>query len=265
VGLPKWQASRPRCQIGSPQNGGLQSDIVYYNSGMNIFTPGWQNSKTAKSDAIGSWATIIQHFAPAKLSGHEVCASRSDGCTLGCLNTAGKGAFSTVKQARVNRTLLFFNDRLVYKKQAIKEVELHCRRCEKLGVKPCARLNGTSDLIWEKLFPELFGLFPNVQFYDYTKHVKRCTGHWSLPQNYHLTFSRSENNQANVDKVLTAGLHNVAVVFGPHIPDNWLGLNVYNGDNHDLRFTDPKAPIVGLKAKGKARRDNTGFVVRVGG
>lgn len=228
---------------------------------MNLFTQGWQNTKTAKSDAIGIYSTIIQHFAPAKLSGHEVCSSRSTGCTLGCLNTAGRGVYNNIQKARQNRTLLFFNDRAEYKRSVIKEIESHCRRCEKHNLRPCVRPNGTSDLIWEKLFPEMFTLFPHVQFYDYTKHVKRCTGHWELPPNYYLTFSRSESNHKNVDKVLTAGLHNVAVVFDK-IPETYLGLNVYNGDSHDLRFTDPKAPIVGLIAKGRAKKDDTGFVIR---
>jgi hypothetical protein len=229
---------------------------------MKLFTQGWQNTKTAKSEAIGIYSTVIMHLAPAKLSGHEVCSSRSPGCTIGCLNTSAKGAFSTVKEARKNRTLLFFNDRVVFKNLFIKELTAHCRRCDKLGKIPCCRPNGTSDLIWEQIFPEVFTMFPNVQFYDYTKHVKRCTNGWAIPSNYHLTFSRSEKNDKNVDKVLTAGLHNVAVVFDK-VPDTYMGLNVYNGDNHDLRFTDPMGPIIGLIAKGKAKRDDTGFVVRV--
>jgi hypothetical protein len=53
---------------------------------------------------------------------------------------------------------------------------------------------------------------------------------------------------------------NVAAVFHK-VPETYLGRTVINGDETDLRFLDPKGVIVGLKAKGKAKKDTTGFVV----
>lgn len=227
-----------------------------------LFTKGWQNTKTAKSEALFNYLSLILHLAPARLSGFEVCSSRSPGCTNSCLNLSGKGYFPAVQKARSDKTLFFFNDRIGFQKQVIKEIIAFSKKCDKLGKLPSIRMNGTSDIIWEHIFPELFTLFPNIQFYDYTKHVKRCTGNWSLPNNYHLTFSRSENNQNNVNKVLMTGKHNVVMVFDK-VPESYNGFNVYDADIHDLRFLDPKSPrIGGLKAKGKAKKDTTGFVIR---
>ena len=106
--------------------------------------------------------------------------------------------------------------------------------------------------------------FDNVQFYDYTKSVKRARQHASgqMPSNYHLTFSRSENTPDDLVIELVQSGQNVAVVFD-EVPDTWLGLPVINGDEHDLRFIDPVGVIVGLVAKGQAKKDTAGFVVRL--
>lgn len=226
---------------------------------MALFTKGMANPKIAK----GEWtvySTMIMHLAPARLSGFEVCASRSPGCTIACLNTAGRGRMSPIQTARVNRTQLFFNDRVGFLKQLYKELTTFVRACDRKNKRPAIRLNGTSDLIWEQLTPKLFDDFSMVQFYDYTKHVKRCLPNWSLPSNYHLTFSRSEQNQEKAKQVLLGGRHNVAVVF-KSLPETWNGYSVYNADDSDLRFLDPPAPAIGgLIAKGKAKQDKTGFV-----
>jgi hypothetical protein len=110
----------------------------------------------------------------------------------------------------------------------------------------------------------IFDMFPHVQFVDYTKSVKRALAHarGELPPNYHLTFSRSETNEADCLKVLEAG-GNVAVVFADGKPMRWHGYPVIDGDKHDLRHLDPRGVVVGLAPKGvKARRDTSGFVVR---
>jgi hypothetical protein len=125
---------------------------------------------------------------------------------------------------------------------------------------PAFRLNGTSDIRWETVpvngATNLMSLFPNVQFYDYTKHENRR----NLPANYHLTVSRSETNEANV----FALPYNVAVVFNSKtLPAEYNGRPVVNGDDTDLRFLDPTGVVVGLTAKGKAKKDPTGFTVRV--
>ena len=110
--------------------------------------------------------------------------------------------------------------------------------------------------------------FPNVQFYDYTKHFNRMIKYLrgELPANYHLTFSRYEANDFQTTQVLKAG-GNVAVVFRNKLPATYKGFKVIDGDLHDLRFLDKKNVVVGLKEKltlnnkGKLDRDNSGFVV----
>jgi hypothetical protein len=128
------------------------------------------------------------------------------------------------------------------------------------------RLNGTSDIAWERVDPDLFQLFSGVQFYDYTKSPQRMRNYLTglLPENYHLTFSRTESNEPECSKVLARG-GNVAVCFAtlPPLGIEYLGAPVVNGDAHDLRFQDRSGVVVGLTAKGRAKHDRTGFTVRV--
>jgi hypothetical protein len=138
-----------------------------------------------------------------------------------------------------------------------KDIEKLKRRAEKLGLKPCLRLNGTSDI--PKLALKVARDFPELQTYDYTKIFKTLTA--DLPTNYHLTFSRTENNAGEWIEAMEKGF-NVAVVFEKELPTKWFDREVINGDVHDLRFLDKQGAIVGLTAKGKAKKDRTGFVVR---
>jgi hypothetical protein len=135
------------------------------------------------------------------------------------------------------------------------------RLCKENGKIGAVRMNGTSDIAWTEEWPELFGLFPNIQFYDYTKDPARVGV--ILPLNYHLTFSRSEDNDDDVDRIMDDGFANVAVVFDKELPEYYNGYSVISGENDDERFLDPDGCIVGLIAKGKARRDRSGFVVKV--
>ena len=134
-------------------------------------------------------------------------------------------------------------------------------RARRLGVPLVCRLNVVSDVPFERECPELFTRFPDVQFMDYTKDIRRVLNpEW--PRNYHLTFSRSERNENECRRVLEAG-GNVSVVFRkPPFPRTFWGYPVVDGDRNDLRFLDPSPCIVGLKAKGKgAREDSSGFVL----
>lgn len=228
---------------------------------MPLLTLGKSNAKLAKSDKAGKgYATIALHLAPAKLSGYQVCSSSTAGCRAACLNTAGHGAFSTVQNARIERTQLLFKNRRQFEDTFIMELDKFVKKCVKNKVKPCCRLNCTSDIIWEKVWPELFAYFPQVQFYDYTKHYKRMLG--VLPSNYYLTFSRNEKNEQSAIDVLNDG-RNIAVVFYPTLPKKWNGFKVYNGDTHDLRFLDHPGQVCGLIAKGKGKKDTSEFVVRI--
>jgi hypothetical protein len=219
------------------------------------------DAKTSKGSKYG-YVTGILYLAPANESGWEVCPSRSQGCTQACLFTAGRGAFQNVKNARIRKTQLLFKNRVEFMSLLRQDIAKLVTEAESKGMKPCARLNGTSDLGWEGLAKDIMQEFPNVQFYDYTKVLNRmqrfCEG--KFPKNYHLTFSRSESNWEDCRKVLSMG-GNVAAVFSKILPNSYEGYFVVDGDLSDLRFLDGKNVIVGLKAKGKAKGDSSGFVI----
>ena len=231
------------------------------------------NAKTVKGQKRG-YLTGVLYLAPSDLSGRNVCPMASPGCIAACLNTAGHGAFNNVQQARINKTRALFEDRDAFLAQLHKEIGALIRKAARDGLTPTVRLNGTSDLPWEayKLDGKsLFEHFPDVQFYDYTKIPKRAKL-WAagkMPANYHLTFSRSEINDADARACLKAGA-NVAVVFRPKLPATFGNAPVIDGDADDLRFMPQgmetiahRGVVVGLKAKGRARKENSGFVVDV--
>jgi hypothetical protein len=219
------------------------------------------NYKTRKGEKYG-WKTYGIHLAPYNLSGKNVCSSASAGCSAACLNTAGRGSMHSVQDARVKKTRRFFEDRDGFLSQLYKEIKSSVKSATKKELKSCFRLNLTSDILWERLVVEKF---PQVQFYDYTKHLKRFMRYveGKLPSNYHLTFSRDETTPDTLVKSLCASGGNVAVVFRKKLPKTWLGIEVIDGDDSDLRFEDDIGKIVGLVEKGKAKDDDTGFVVEI--
>lgn len=220
------------------------------------------NYKTTKGEKLGVLTGIL-YLAPAKISGYEVCPKRSEGCTAACLYTAGMGAFSNVQQARIDKTKMFFGDRDSFLDQLRKDIKALVKKATKLNMTPAIRLNGTSDIEWTRF--TLMSEFPDVQFYDYTKVYNRLEK--QIPTNYHLTFSKNEVNEAECVGALKLGV-NVAVVFstkkGEALPETWNGFPVYDGDDTDLRFMDPKGGyVIGLRAKGRAKKDVSGFVVKL--
>jgi hypothetical protein len=223
---------------------------------MKLLTVG--NTKTVKGEALG-FLTFIMHLAPSTLSGYNTCPMASAGCAAACLNTAGRGRFTATQEARIRKTHWFFNDRASFMAHLVKDIKAAIRKAERVGMTPVFRLNGTSDIRWETVrvdgFNNIMEMFPTVQFYDYTKLSNRR----NIPANYHLTFSRSESNDAYVKVALDRGM-NVAVVFD-NLPNTYMGRMVIDGTETDLRFLDPTNVIVGLLAKGKAKKDTTGFTV----
>lgn len=234
-----------------------------------LLTVGNSNPKMGKGEKLAYYSAVL-HFAPHKRSGRNVCPAASKGCIAGCLNTAGHGGMfrlgedtNVVQEARLRRTLYFFNDRDAFMAELVSDMRYVLRRAAKLGMTPVFRLNGTSDIRWENEtvtidgveYPNLMTAFPTVQFMDYTKLANRR----GLPSNYHLTFSLSETNDDKARAALERGL-NVAVIFRGSLPKTFMGRPVINGDVHDLRFLDPKGCIVGLSPKGRARKDTSGFV-----
>ena len=230
------------------------------------------NQKILKGEKLG-YITKGIHLAPANLSGYEVCQWRSKGCTASCLNTAGRGQMNSIQVSRINKTKLFFERKSEFLSKLAKEISSSIKSAVKKEMEAVFRLNLTSDLMWEdiQLFKgtNLFQHFPETQFYDYTKSFKRMAsfldkpfikGEAKFPSNYHLTFSRSENNDKKCEMVLAMS-GNVAVVFRNQLPKTWKGFEVVNGDDTDLRFLDKKGVVVGLIEKGMAKKDETGFVV----
>jgi len=230
------------------------------------------NPKTVKGQKQG-YLTGILYLAPYTISGVNLCPNAELAeCFNACLYTAGRGAFTSIQQARINKTKFFNNDQQGFMVQLVKDISALERKAKRLGLTPVVRLNGTSDIRWENIRFDytfindkvrsvtVFELFPEIQFYDYTKLANRK----DLPRNYDLTFSYSgvKRFYTQVLKALSHGLR-IAVVFRKQsdIPSKFLDITVVNGDDSDLRFLDPKKSVIALYAKGKAKKDQSGFVV----
>jgi len=230
------------------------------------------NAKTVKGEQLG-FLTGILYLAPSDISGFQVCPmAKIAQCEKACLYTAGRGAFTSIQNARIAKTQYFFNDRQDFMLNLVKDIEKGIKQASKAGLTLLIRLNGTSDIKWENIHFDyefmhgkirsitIFDLFPEIQFYDYTKIPNRS----DIPKNYDLTFSYSGviEYQKYAKKAISNNMR-IATVFRSvkHIPDNFLGLPVVSGDNSDIRHLDPKGHIVALYAKGKAKTDKSGFVI----
>jgi hypothetical protein len=232
-----------------------------YKKVKNLLSPGATNTKTAKNDL----ETYILYMAPAdQVKGFNVCPFASDGCKSSCLYSAGRGKFSNVQESRMNKTKFWGYDRANFYIQLANELLTIHDKAIKKDIKIAIRLNGTSDIDHLNLLERYSGInfldnfYNNLLFYDYTKnynHVKKYLG-----SNYKITFSRSETNELDAYRILKDG-GNVAVVFASELPETWNGYKVINGDLTDLRYFDPANVVVGLKAKGDAKKDVSGFVV----
>ena len=216
--------------------------------------------KMSKSKKFKHLSEIL-HLAPSNIGGVNICPNSSPECIKLCLNTSGRGQMNVVQKSRLNKKYYFLADRLKFLNHLDKEIKLSYARAKRKGFKYTVRLNGTSDLPFERYKLEngknLMDNNPNVQFIDYTKITNRLLQ--KLPKNYSLTYSQAENNLEDIKKVLRTK-YNIASVFRKKLPKKWLGRKVINGDKHDLRHLDPKKVVVGLIAKGKAKKDFNGFV-----
>ncbi len=223
----------------------------------NLLTAG-TNAKLVKDNGDEYIVAGLSLMPADKVAGINVCAMADcAGCKQGCLESAGRGAFSNVKQARTRKTEFYRDDRQGFIATVEGDISAFKRKCELLGVKPAIRLNVLSDINYMKVIEK----FPDVQFYDYTKNLK-----WAfkdVPPNYHLTFSYSgvDKYKPLADKVIKETSHNVAVVFRKELPATFMGRKVIDGDVNDFRFDDEQGVVVGLKAKGKAKKDVSGFVI----
>ena len=229
------------------------------------------NPKVAKNGKLGV-LTAPMHLAPASVSGYSVCPMATKGCKAACLHTAGNPAYMKAKhKARVARTRHFFTERASFMARLVAEIAKHEKAAARVNMACGVRLNATSDIRWEsvpcerdgKRFANIMLAFPDIQFYDYTK----LTNRKGVPANYHLTFSLAENNDKAARLASDAGL-NVAVAFhvtrNHPLPASYVidgkALPVLDGDLHDYRPSDASGHIVGLRAKGRAIKEKSGFV-----
>ena len=221
------------------------------------------NAKTIKGDG-SEYMTAIRYLKPFKTmfkgKVHNLCAmAETAKCHEGCLFTAGRGAMNVVQQGRERKTMWLLSDPVGFYDALNKDIETFIRRQLKNGITPCIRLGGTDD---KGDGIKLAEHHPDAQFYDYTKVIKRA--YQDLPDNYHITLSYSEADMKYADEVVMAVVKtgvNMAVVFRDKLPDTFRGLQVIDGDKDDLRFLDPKGVVVGLIAKGRAKKDTSGFVI----
>ena len=247
------------------------------------------DAKTTKGNDV--YETAIMYLAPADtVAGINVCPmAELAGCKAACLYSAGRGRMSNVQKGRIGKTLRYQRDRAAFMAELVKDLERFVRYCERRGVKPAVRLNGTSDIQWEvghevyRTCPHsspvagkprvvgyrsIFEAFPEVQFYDYTKIAKRVRR--EVPENYTLVLSYSEASGVYAETIAHTAAEtgaNVAVVFrdkatrDAYMATGYQWREVIDGDQTDLRFLDPKGVVVGLYAKGSAKQDQTGFVI----
>ena len=236
-----------------------------------------ENPKAAKSVKYG-WLNAIHYMAPFNIAGvGNLCPWASDGCKAACLgyhsgqasmvaDSANTDNKNSVRQSRDDKAVSFMKDRQNYLAALSKQINKAAKEAEREGLRLCVRLNGSTDIDWAGIRmsdgQSLIAKHADCQFTEYTKSVKRALAHarGELPVNLYITFSRSETNEAQCLDVLKAG-GNVAVVFRKALPETWNGYRVIDGDKHDLRHLDPKGVVVGLVAKGSARKDQSGFVV----
>lgn len=219
------------------------------------------NAKTKKGDSAEK-LTSIMYLTPSDISGYDVCPYASKGCRQVCLYTSGRGAMGSVQKARLKKTLMFFEERERFIRTLRNDLDIFSEYCQDHNLQGYTRLNGTSDIDFTSIQVEdktLFEHYPDIQFYDYTKDFDRVSTH----DNYYLVYSRSEDTKLEQVKRLVSQKRNVAVVFDV-VPEVWEGIPVIDGDEDDLRPEDPRGVIIGLKAKGLARKqDSNGFVIPV--
>lgn len=231
----------------------------------SLLGSGDSNPKLRRSNLAGTpYKTWGLALAPAKESGYQLCSSSTAGCRAACLFRQGHGRLDPMIAAcRIAKAVAWKENPDWFKRRLVHELGVIARRADAQGHRVAVRLNLTSDVFWEREFPQVFWLFHEAQFYDYSKHFHRVLRavNDEFPPNYTLTFSRSEDNDSQCRDVLAAG-GNVAVVFRDrNFPARFLGYPVIDGDETDLRFLDPPGVVVGLSAKGTAKADESGFVV----
>lgn len=238
-------------------------NLKHYKPVKNLLSKGSTNAKTSKNDI----KTFILYLAPHNLNykGVTLCKDASVNCIKVCLYSAGMGIFSNVQKSRINKANYFVSDKKVFLAQLLKEIKKEIKKASDKNEKIAFRLNGTSDIDFLYLLDKHFDFnvdllqYDKVYFYDYTKSLARAKRYQNY-RNYTLTFSKSESNEKETNEALNLGI-NVAAVFSNDLPKTYKGVKVVDADKTDLEMIKHKNVILGLKAKGKAKKDKSGFVI----
>jgi len=231
----------------------------------NLLSKGSTNSKTAKNNI----ETYILYLSPERQNskGVNLCPKASKGCAAACLYTAGRGKFTNVKASRINKSEYYISDKKIFINQLSKELVKIAAKSIKQNKKIAIRLNGTSDQDFISIIKKYNNLdllnsdqFKNLVFYDYTAILGKIKKY--INTSYSLTLSRKEDNESDILQALQLG-GNVAAVFRDDLPTTYKGFEVVDGDKSDLEMIYNKNVILGLKAKGEAKKDKSGFVIDV--
>ncbi len=228
-----------------------------------LLSKGSSNAKTKKNDR----PTKILYMMPSEVGGKEMCPFATTGCRAACLNTAGMGVFSNVQESRYNRTLMYVREKKKFLEQIAKEVNGSAKFYARKGEEFAVRLNGTSDQPLVESLIKQEGLHKNIVLYDYTKNPKKAgERYYPSGHRYVVTLSYSGENEKDCVDALERGA-NSAVVFSTKkdnvLPDTWNGFKVVDGDVRDDLMLDVSGVVLGLRAKGKAKKDTSGFVIQV--
>lgn len=229
------------------------------------------SAKIIKNFKVNNVLTYCMYFAPAEESGYNVCSHSTPECRIGCLATSGRAKMdilagvNAIRNARIRKTKLFYQEPDFFFDWLIADLKSHQNKANKKGIGFGVRLNGTSDLDWALIKHKgktIFEYFPEISFYDYTKNFHKFQ---NKPSNYHLTYSYTGRNWSLCEKVLKQG-DNVAMVFNVNkkdkLPATFKGYEVIDGDLTDLRTSDPKGVIVGLRFKHIADKEAENEVLK---
>lgn len=207
--------------------------------------------------------TTVLYLSPSDEAGFvNLCPWASPECRAACLgHSSGQMVFSSSRNSRIWKTLLWKFHRAEFNALLTAEIAAHQARAQRRGLRCAVRLDGTSDI---GIAGDFALRFPAIQFYDYTKSIRRATG--VRPPNWHITFSFSGHNLEEALRILRTG-GNVAVVFRTkdpaELPERWHGFRVIDADATDARFEDPPGTVAGLTFKGSRLSEAGPFAVPV--
>ena len=244
-----------------------EGDPGYYaGTSRRLLTLGGNPKVDKGREATGTWNAVL-HLAPyTTVPGVNVCAEAgAAGCYSACLWRAGRGGIAPlakpggVAYARYQRTFWYARDPEAFIARVRSEAVRFARRVRRAGYTPALRLNGTSDIPYERDHPELVRdlIAEGIVLYDYTKLSDRTP-----PEGYSLiwSYSGAPGYRERLPEAM-ARYGRATVVFrvrpgtkaraGAPLPDTFEGYPVVDGDEHDNWYLLPRDVVVGLRAKGR--------------